>query len=306
MHYRTLPTQQEGHQDNAPRQHRRDHMGVVGSSAEGAPKTLLRGRESRTSSKLRHIRIRATSSKTLTTSTSEVSQALGYRRCAKTRICPSSCRSRWSSTKSSNRTPSTYKYVRWCGRRRQSLSTMKKQARRSKSEELRIIDDTGTSMPLLLLEMQYTDSFLAGDVVAIRYPDKATINTEPGLTAFASHVATGIGSAREKELMVWYAEADHDAFATTHAQEERGRICNGSRSVQTHDPGQKSRWVQGARALDLHSSQPSIRSTTKPLWTQTLLLVTTTRRATAGLKSQNNSKTSQRTLRAHTRQKKSC
>ena len=37
-------------------------------------------------------------------------------------------------------------------------------------QELRIIDDTGTSMPLLLLEMQYTDSFLAGDVVAIRYP----------------------------------------------------------------------------------------------------------------------------------------
>jgi hypothetical protein len=62
-------------------------------------------------------------------------------------------------------------------------------------QELRIIDDTGTSMPLLLLEMQYTDSFLAGDVVAIRYPDKATINNEPGLTAFASHVATGIGSA---------------------------------------------------------------------------------------------------------------
>ena len=136
MHYRTLPTQQEGHQDNAPRQHRRDRMGVVGSSAEGAPRTLLRGRESRTSSKLRHIRIRATSSETLTTSTSEVSEALGYRRCAKTRICPSSCRSRWSSTKSSNRTPSSYKYacggVR-CGWRRQSLSTMKKQARRSKS-----------------------------------------------------------------------------------------------------------------------------------------------------------------------------
>jgi len=56
-------------------------------------------------------------------------------------------------------------------------------------QELRIIDDTGTSMPLLLLEMQYTDSFLAGDVVAIRYPDKATINNEPGLTAFASHVS---------------------------------------------------------------------------------------------------------------------
>ena len=62
-------------------------------------------------------------------------------------------------------------------------------------QELRIIDDTGTSMLLLLLEMQYTDSFLAGDVVAIRYSDKATINNEPGLTAFASHVATGIGSA---------------------------------------------------------------------------------------------------------------
>ena len=39
-------------------------------------------------------------------------------------------------------------------------------------QELRIIDDTGTSMPLLLLEMQYTDSFLAGDVLAMRYPTK--------------------------------------------------------------------------------------------------------------------------------------
>jgi hypothetical protein len=87
-------------------------------------------------------------------------------------------------------------------------------------QELRIIDDTGTSMPLILLEMQYTDSFLAGDVLAIRYPDKATINNEPGLSAFATHVATGIGSPRENELMVRYAEADHDAFTTTHAQEE--------------------------------------------------------------------------------------
>ena len=32
-------------------------------------------------------------------------------------------------------------------------------------QELRIIDDTGTSMPLILFEMQYTDSFLAGDVL---------------------------------------------------------------------------------------------------------------------------------------------
>ena len=56
-------------------------------------------------------------------------------------------------------------------------------------------------MPLILLEMQYTDSFLAGDCLAIRYPEKTKVNNESGLTAFASRVATGIGSARENELM---------------------------------------------------------------------------------------------------------
>ena len=87
-------------------------------------------------------------------------------------------------------------------------------------QDLRIIDDTGTSMPLLLLEMQNTDSFLAGDVLAMLYPDKTTIKNEPGLQAFASKVATGIGSAREEELMKWYAQADHDAFETSDAQQE--------------------------------------------------------------------------------------
>ena len=87
-------------------------------------------------------------------------------------------------------------------------------------QDLRIIDDTGTSMPLLLLEMQNTDSFLAGDVLAMLYPDKTTIKNEPGLQAFASKVATGIGSAREEELMKWYAQANHDAFKTSDAQQE--------------------------------------------------------------------------------------
>ena len=114
-------------------------------------------------------------------------------------------------------------------------------------QQLRIIDDTGTSMPLLLLEMQYTDSFLAGDVVAIRYPDKATINNEPGLTAFASHVATGIGSARENELMVWYAEADHDAFATTYAQEEEyaADLAAYKFTIQDKDPDEAKARVRG-------------------------------------------------------------
>ena len=73
--------------------------------------------------------------------------------------------------------------------------TYNKQTGKAK-QDLRIIDDTGTSMPLLLLEMQNTDSFLAGDVLAMLYPDKTTIKNEPGLQAFASKVATGIGSAR--------------------------------------------------------------------------------------------------------------
>ena len=97
--------------------------------------------------------------------------------------------------------------------------TYNKQTGKAK-QDLRIIDDTGTSMPLLLLEMQNTDSFLAGDVLAMLYPDKTTIKNEPGLQAFASKVATGIGSAREEELMKWYAQADHDAFETSDAQQE--------------------------------------------------------------------------------------
>ena len=72
-------------------------------------------------------------------------------------------------------------------------------------------------MPLLLLEMQYTDSFLVGDVLAMLYPEKAKINNEPGLQAFASRVASGIGSAREEELMKWWAQADKSAFETTDA-----------------------------------------------------------------------------------------
>ena len=97
--------------------------------------------------------------------------------------------------------------------------TYNKQTGKAK-QDLRIIDDTGTSMPLLLLEMQNTDSFLAGDVLAMLYPDKTTIKNEPGLQAFASKVATGIGSAREEELMKWYAQAGHDAFETSDAQQE--------------------------------------------------------------------------------------
>ena len=85
---------------------------------------------------------------------------------------------------------------------------------------MRIIDDTGTSMPVILLEMQNTDSFLAGDVLALLYPEKTKINNENGLQAFASRVATGIGSAREDALMKWWAQADKEAFVTSDAQEE--------------------------------------------------------------------------------------
>ena len=88
-------------------------------------------------------------------------------------------------------------------------------------QELRIVDDTGTSMPLLLFEMQNTDSFLAGDVLAMRYPNKTFINSELGLSSLASKTAAGIGTARENELMIWYAAADQNAFTTSHAQEEQ-------------------------------------------------------------------------------------
>ena len=88
-------------------------------------------------------------------------------------------------------------------------------------QELRIVDDTGTSMPLLLFEMQNTDSFLAGDVLAVRYPNKTFINSELGLSSLASKTAAGIGTARENELMIWYAAADQNAFTTSHAQEEQ-------------------------------------------------------------------------------------
>ena len=87
-------------------------------------------------------------------------------------------------------------------------------------QDVRIIDDTGTSMPVILLEMQNTDSFLAGDVLALLYPEKTKINNENGLQAFASRVATGIGSAREDALMKWWAQADKEAFVTSDAQEE--------------------------------------------------------------------------------------
>ena len=79
----------------------------------------------------------------------------------------------------------------------------------------------GTSMPLILFEMQNTDSFLARHVLAMRYPNKTFINSELGLSSLASKTAAGIGTARENELMIWYAAADQNAFTTSHAQEEQ-------------------------------------------------------------------------------------
>ena len=82
----------------------------------------------------------------------------------------------------------------------------------------------GTSMPLLLFEMQSTDSFLARHVLAMRYPNKTFINSELELSSLASKTAAGIGTARENELMIWYASApsaDHNAFTMSHAQEEQ-------------------------------------------------------------------------------------
>ena len=101
-------------------------------------------------------------------------------------------------------------------------------------------------MPLLLLEMQHTNSFLAEDVLAIRYPEKARINNEHGLTAFASRVATGIGSAREKELMIWYAAADKEAFATLDAQEERyaADLAAYKMTIQDKDPDEFKELVE--------------------------------------------------------------
>ena len=103
---------------------------------------------------------------------------------------------------------------------------------------MRIIDDTGTSMPLILLEMQNTDSFLVGDVLALLYPEKTKINNENGLQAFASRVATGIGSAREDALMKWWAQADKEAFVTSNAQEEEyaADLAAYKLTIQDKDP----------------------------------------------------------------------
>ena len=55
---------------------------------------------------------------------------------------------------------------------------------------------------LLLRQKKHDTLLLLILIYCIRYSDKATINNEPGLSAFATHVATGIGSPRENKLMV--------------------------------------------------------------------------------------------------------
>ena len=66
------------------------------------------------------------------------------------------------------------------------------------------------------------------------------------MTAFASRVATGIGSAREKELMVWYAEADKEAFATSDAQEEEyaADLAAYKMTIQDKDPDEFKELVE--------------------------------------------------------------
>ena len=123
---------------------------------------------------------------------------------------------------------------------------------------MRIIDDTGTSMPLLLLDMQYMDSFLAGDVLAILYPDKAKVNNEPGLTAFASHVATWIGSAREKELM-W---SGTPKLSTMRSRRHMPKRKNMQRISQRTNSRSRTKTQMSSRS-SWRPTQPSIRSTSK-------------------------------------------
>ena len=126
-------------------------------------------------------------------------------------------------------------------------------------QELRIIDDTGTSMPLILLEMQYTDSFLAGDVLAIRYPDKATINNEPGLSAFATHVATGIGSPRENKLMVCTPKL------TTMSSRRRMPKKKSMQQISQRTNSRSRKKIPMSSRSSWRPTQPNIRSTTESL-----------------------------------------
>ena len=117
--------------------------------------------------------------------------------------------------------------------------------------DLRVVDDTGTSMPLILFEMQKTDSFLAGDVLAMRYPTKTYINGELGLSCLAGKTAAGIGTARESELMTWYASsADQNAFTTSQAQEEQYAedLAAYKRTLQDKDPDEFKALVENYAA----------------------------------------------------------
>ena len=84
-------------------------------------------------------------------------------------------------------------------------ATAKEDANANQVQRLTVADDTGTMMPLLLLSMLKVDSYSAGDVLALRYPNKTKIDNKTGLSCLSSKVCTGIGTPRENELMVcWF------------------------------------------------------------------------------------------------------
>lgn len=113
-------------------------------------------------------------------------------------------------------------------------------------QKLTITDDTGTMMPLLLLSMQKVDSYLAGDVLALRYPNKTKIDNKTGLSCLSSKVCTGIGTPRENELMVGYTNADKNSFQNPAVAEDTyaDELAQYKLSIQGEEPDEFARLVE--------------------------------------------------------------
>ena len=125
-------------------------------------------------------------------------------------------------------------------------ATPKEDANANMVQRLSITDETGTMLPLLLLSMKKVDSYLAGDVLALRYPNKTKIDNKTSLSCLSSKVCTGIGTPRENELMVWYANADKDSFQTPAVAEDNyaDELTQYKMSIQGEEPDEFARLVE--------------------------------------------------------------
>ena len=144
---------------------------------------------------------------------------------------------------------------------RPELSTIKKRGMHrnfaiTDNDKLYIYNITDHYM-LLLRQKKHDTLLLLILIYCIRYSDKATINNEPGLSAFATHVATGIGSPRENKLMVCTPKL------TTMRSRRRMHKKKSMQQISQRTNSRSRKKIPMSSRSSWRPTQPNIRSTTE-------------------------------------------